>query len=260
MSILDEIVSEKLKEIEELPYFEILMENVRRNNLPETKGFMRKIRNTQGPVLIAEIKKASPSKGVIRENFHHIQVARDYEAGGAHCFSILTDEKFFQGKLDYLADISCLSAIPVLRKDFIIEKRQVLEARLAGADAVLLIAAILDEVKLSKLHSLALDLGMDVLVEVHNEEEMERVLALPFKLIGINNRDLKTFEVDLETTKKLLKKYKTALANKVVVSESGISTKEQIEELHALGVKAFLIGETFMKEKDIQGAVRKLFR
>jgi indole-3-glycerol phosphate synthase len=258
MSILDEIVLEKRRELEDLPMFEILMENVRRNSLPETKGFMRKIRNSQGPVLIAEIKKSSPSKGIIRENFHHLQIARDYEAGGAHCFSVLTDKKFFQGDIDHLADISSLSSIPVLRKDFIIEKRQVLEARLAGADAVLLIAAILDDVKLEKLFSLSIDLGMDVLVEVHDEEEMERVLVLPFKMIGINNRNLKTFEVDLETTKKLLKKYKTALANKVVVTESGISTRSQIEELYTLGVKAFLVGESLMCQSDIQAAVKAL--
>ena len=206
--------------------------------------------------VIAEIKKASPSKGVIRPDFDPEQIARSYAAGGATCLSVLTDEAFFQGADHYLKAARRACALPVLRKDFIIDAYQVWEARAIGADCVLLIVAALDDAQLSDLSGLALDLGMDVLVEVHDAGELTRALALPLPLIGINNRDLRSFETRLETTIELLA---SIPEERIVVTESGIHQPADVHYLRRHGVHAFLVGEAFMRAEDPGARLAQLF-
>lgn len=206
--------------------------------------------------LIAEVKKASPSKGLIRPDFHPVQLAAAYEAAGTDCISVLTDETYFQGSGAYLSAIREAVNVPLLRKDFVIDVRQIYEARLLGADAVLLIAAILSDVQLREYLALATALGLDALIEVHDREELDRVLALPAaKLIGINNRNLRTFEVSLETTAAL-----AALVppHATLISESGIQTREDVEFLQRNDAKGVLIGETFMRRANVGDAVHDL--
>ncbi|MCK5875990.1 MAG: indole-3-glycerol phosphate synthase TrpC [Candidatus Marithrix sp.] len=223
------------------------------------RGFIEAINvrlQFQQPAVIAEIKKASPSKGLLRANFDPIAIAKSYEQNGAACLSILTDEKFFQGSNEYLSQVHEICPLPILRKDFIIDAYQVYEARVIGADCILLIVAILDDAQLQDLVDLATHLGMDVLVEVHNQKELERALSLNVRLIGINNRDLRTFDTNIQTTLDLLaqipKKY-------IVVSESGIHTPKDIALLSNVDVHTFLIGETFMKADDPGAALSQLF-
>ena len=199
------------------------------------------------PAVIAEIKKASPSKGVLREDFQVAEIAVSYEQGGATCLSVLTDRDFFQGHEDFLRQARAACALPVLRKDFIIDPYQVYEARVIGADCILLIAAALDDAALSGLSRLAAQLGMDVLVEVHDRGELERVLSLDLTLIGINNRDLRSFETRLETTLDLLP---LIPPERIVVTESGILGHEDVALMRARGVNAFLVGEAFMRAPD----------
>ncbi len=262
MTILDEIIANKRKEVEMLESFDELEDKIydlsSSQALPKTRGFKKKIRNADGPALIAEIKKASPSKGVIKENFDIYEIAKAYRDGGAHCFSILTDSKYFKGSYENLIAISSEYDLPCLCKEFIIDPRQILQARLSGADAILLIAAVLDDLELSEFSALADEFGLDVLLEVHTEEEMDRALRLDFDLIGINNRDLKTFEVSLDTTSKMINRFKFGLSGITLVSESGISTKQDVAILHQLGVKGFLVGESLIKQEDIRTAVEKL--
>jgi len=262
MSILDEIVANKIKELQSLESFEILDDRIRdliqAESLPATRSFLKTIRDSEGPALIAEIKKASPSKGVIKEDFDVSEIAKQYANGGAHCFSILTDSKYFQGSFENLIVVSSEFPNPCLCKEFIIDEKQIAQARLSGADAILLIAAILDDEELEDFKFLANEYGMDVLLEVHDEKEMERALRLDFDLIGINNRDLNTFEVSLDTTSKLISKFKFELGSKVLVSESGIATKQDIMILHHMGVKGFLVGESLIKQDDIRAAVESL--
>lgn len=227
---------------------------------PKAKGFIKKFKASQGPCLIAEVKKASPSKGVLREDFDHLEIAQAYEAGGAHCLSVLTDKDYFQGNISYLKEISETISLPCLRKDFIIDPRQVAEARIAGADAILLIAAILEVKEIKALHGFANELGMDVLLEVHNQEEMDKALKTSAELIGINNRDLKTFDVSLETSKELIKNNKAALEGKILVSESGIYSPADISQLYQAGAKVFLVGESLVKEADIKAATEQLIK
>jgi indole-3-glycerol phosphate synthase len=210
----------------------------------------------EGPIrLIAEIKKASPSKGVIREDFQPVEIARTYEAHGASCLSVLTDVEYFQGSLDYLTTVRAAVGLPVLRKDFILDPYQVYEARAAGADAVLLIAECLDDCGLRSLHRLILDLGMAPLVELYEPTNLARVLETGATLIGVNNRNLHTFEVDLEHSMRIKKQVPDEC---VFVSESGIAGRTEVERLEAAGVDAILVGESLMRQADIGAAVDRL--
>lgn len=218
------------------------------------RGFERALRG-KGRRIIAEVKRASPSQGMIREEFDPVQIARDYETNGAAALSVLTEERFFQGSLLDLEKIRGAVSLPLLRKDFILDGYQLLEARAFGADAALLIAALLDPSLLKELAEQARSLSLDSLVEVHTEEEMGRALKAGASLIGINNRDLRTFEVRLETTERLLP---MAPPGVLVVSESGIDKPEHIKRLEALGVRAFLIGEALMRAKEPGAKLREL--
>lgn len=208
------------------------------------------------PAVIAEIKKASPSKGLIRPDFRPADHARDYEAAGAACLSVLTDEQYFQGSPDYLRAARAAVSLPVLRKDFMIDEYQIYQARAWGADAVLLIAAALDDAALRHLEQVAHDLGMAVLLELHDEAEAERCAPLTTPLRGVNNRNLRTFEVDLQQTIRLLPYLSD---DALVITESGITGKDDIRFMQQHGVNSFLIGETFMRAPDIEAAVRQLF-
>lgn len=206
------------------------------------------------PSVIAEVKKASPSKGVLREEFYPVEVASAYEAGGAAAVSVLTNERYFQGRLEYLSIIRRFVGLPLLRKDFIIHPYQVTESRVAGADAVLIIASVLDDDILEECLGSARSLGLHPLVEVHTASELKRALGLGAKLIGINNRDLRTFKVDIETTFKLMGQVPEGV---VVVSESGIQSKDDLLRLKEAGVHAVLVGETFMTAKDVRAKVQE---
>jgi indole-3-glycerol phosphate synthase len=206
--------------------------------------------------VIAEIKKASPSKGVIREDFKPAEIAASYEQGGAACLSVLTDEQYFQGSADYLKQARAACQLPVLRKDFMIDDYQVYEARAMGADCILLIAAALTLVQMQQLESLAHRLGMAVLVEVHNGEELAQAIQLTTPLLGINNRNLRTFEVTLDTTLGLLDKI---ASDKIVVTESGIFTADDVKLMRDNAVHSFLVGEAFMRQENPGGELAKVF-
>lgn len=231
---------------------------------PPVRGFASAIeaKRTAGmPAVIAEVKKASPSKGVIREHFDPAGIARAYETGGAACLSVLTDIDFFQGADAYLQQARAACALPVLRKDFTIDPYQIVEARALGADCILLIVSALDDRQLSSLYREAMALGLDALVEVHDVEELQRALSLPAidgrqPLIGVNNRNLRTFEVSLDTTLALLEALPDGRA---LVTESGITTREDIERMLVAGVDVFLVGESFMREPDPGIALQRLF-
>ncbi|MGY4878321.1 indole-3-glycerol phosphate synthase TrpC [Vreelandella aquamarina] len=208
------------------------------------------------PAVIAEIKKASPSKGVIREHFEPVDIALSYEQGGAACLSVLTDADFFQGHEDFLMAVRDACPLPVIRKDFITHGYQVSEARAIGADSILLIVAALDDAKLRDLNQQANQLGMDVLVEVHDAQELERALALDLKLVGINNRNLHTFDTSLNTTLDLL----VRIPNDVtVITESGIHTRDDVELMRDHEINGFLVGEAFMREENPGQALKNLF-
>ncbi|MGM0535808.1 MAG: indole-3-glycerol phosphate synthase TrpC [Pseudomonadota bacterium] len=208
------------------------------------------------PAVIAEIKKASPSKGVIREDFHPDGIAASYAEGGAACLSVLTDADFFQGHEDYLIEARDACSLPVIRKDFITHGYQVSEARSIGADCILLIVAALDDARMADLNRQAIELGMDVLVEVHDARELERAFKLDLALVGINNRDLHTFDTRLETTLELLPRIPAGVT---VVTESGIHTRDDVLRMREHDVNAFLVGETFMRDVDPGQALRRLF-
>lgn len=225
---------------------------------PATRGFERGLRQAlqQGPAVIAEIKKASPSAGVIREDFQPEQIARSYEAGGAACLSVLTDKDFFQGDNQYLQQARNACALPVLRKDFMIDPWQISESRVLGADCILLIVAALEQGKLQDLLDKTRDLGMDALVEVHDEAEMERALLLDHDLIGVNNRNLNTFETSLKTSERLKQMLS---ADQLLVTESGIRTTDDVQRMQSGGINSFLVGEAFMREADPGMALQRMF-
>lgn len=207
--------------------------------------------------VIAEVKKASPSKGVIRENFHPAEIAADYERGGASCLSVLTDRDFFQGHEDYLQAARAACALPVLRKDFTVDSYQIAEARHLGADAILLIVAALDRAKLVDLSAAAIHYGLDVLVEVHDREELDIALELPTPLLGINNRNLRDFTTSLQTTLSLLEQIPD---DKLVVTESAIHTRDDVALMRGAGVQVFLVGEAFMRAEHPGAALQALFQ
>ena len=207
------------------------------------------------PAIIAEVKKASPSKGLIRPDFHPAKIAAAYEKAGAACLSVLTDEPYFQGSPEYLKQARAAVALPVLRKDFIIDEYQIYQARAWGADAVLLIAAALEAGQLERFEAVAHELGMTVLLELHDASELEKCRNMTTPLWGVNNRNLRTFEVTLQQTLDLLPE----LNGKTVVTESGIRNKEDVDFMRGHGVHTFLIGETFMRADDIEAEVKKLF-
>ncbi|WP_313220599.1 indole-3-glycerol phosphate synthase TrpC [Pseudoxanthomonas mexicana] len=226
---------------------------------PPTRGFADALNAmiAQGdPAVIAEVKKASPSKGVIRPDFRPADIAVSYEFGGAACLSVLTDVDFFQGADDYLRQARDACTLPVLRKDFTVDPYQVYEARALGADCILLIVAALDDGQLVDLSGLAMQLGMDVLVEVHDIDELERALQVPVPLVGINNRNLRTFEVSLDTT---LAMKGAVPKDRLLVTESGIVVPEDVATMRDAGVNAFLVGETFMRAEEPGEALRQLF-
>ena len=223
------------------------------------RGFVRALKGKleQGKsAVIAEIKKASPSKGVIRENFDPPAIAASYQRGGAACLSVLTDQDFFQGSDDYLVAARDACELPVIRKDFIIDPYQVFEARALGADCILLIVAALEQAQLVNLYRLASDLGLDVLVEVHDEQELQRALELELPMIGINNRDLRSFETSLDTTIRMLS---LVPQDCFVVTESGIHTRQDVELMRRHQVNAFLVGEAFMRAEDPGLALAEMF-
>jgi indole-3-glycerol phosphate synthase len=249
--ILDTIVEQKKLEVAAL----------RKNGVhapsevDSPRGFIKALTSFDGLALIAEAKKASPSKGVICEDFRPAEIAKRYEAGGAQCMSVLTDEKFFQGSLDYLALVRQTVKLPVLRKEFMIDTLQIEEARAHGADAILLIAAILSRAQMAEFLACANELGMDVLVEVHNEEELEVALEVKSPLLGVNNRNLKTFEVDLTTTFRLQKLMPKDIP---LVSESGIRDFNDIKACIDNKITAVLVGESLMRAGETDGALAKL--
>ena len=265
-NILDTIVEQKKLEVAKLPARILAAGDLRDAMLEhgERRDFLAALRKPKsGSVaLIAEVKKASPSAGVICQDFDPVRIAKEYEAAGASCLSVLTDEKFFQGSLDYLRQIREAVKLPLLRKDFIIDERQILEAIEWGADAILLIVAILDDARLKRFHSLARDAGLAVLVEVHDEAELKRALAIDAELIGVNNRDLKTFKVDLGTTERLAAKLfpPRGTPHPMLVAESGIHTRADVERLAKCGAGAILVGESLMKGGNVQAKVSELLR
>ena len=258
--ILRRILARKAEEVSEraarMPLTEL---EARCADLPDPRGFVAALEakiEAGRAAVIAEIKKASPSKGVIRQDFRPAEIAMSYEFGGAACLSVLTDVDFFQGADVYLQQARDACTLPVLRKDFTIDPYQVYEARALGADCILLIVAALDDSQLVELSGLAMQLEMDVLVEVHDIDELERALQVPVPLIGINNRNLRTFEVSLENT---LAMKDAVPKDRLLITESGIVVADDIARMRAAGVHAFLVGETFMRADEPGEALRQLF-
>ena len=258
--ILNKIIATKVVEVAAAKANKPLAAlRIEAENAEPVRDFVKSIQNkiAQGQAaVIAEIKKASPSKGIIRADFQPAAIARSYENGGAACLSVLTDVEYFQGSAAYLQQARAACNLPVLRKDFMIDEYQVYEARAMGADCILLIAAALDLAQMRALETVAHGLGMAVLVEVHNGEELTAALQLKTPLLGINNRDLRTFEVTLNTTLQLLPRIP---ADKIIVTESGIFTKEDVALMRSNQVHTFLVGEAFMRQPDPGAELAKVF-
>jgi indole-3-glycerol phosphate synthase len=259
--ILRKIIARKHEEIQQRSKTVSLSQLVDQQSAASpVRGFIQSLESkiSAGKVaVIAEIKKASPSKGVLRENFHPANIARSYEQGGAACLSVLTDHDFFQGSEDYLREARAACELPVIRKDFIVDPYQVFEARVIGADCILLIVAALNDKQLMELTQLAQKIGMDVLMEVHDAPELERALKTGVRLIGINNRDLRNFETHLETTLELLDSIPD---DRLLVTESGILLKTDVATMRAANVQIFLVGEAFMRAPDPGQVLHDLFR
>lgn len=258
-SYLDRILETKREVVERQKSLLSLDEiEYKLQKIPPTRGFIEAIesRNNAGLIsVIAEVKKASPSKGVIREDFLPEKIAKQYETNGATCLSILTDEEYFQGSLEHLKKARSKVEIPLLRKDFIIDEYQIYQSRLYGADCILLIVSALSDEQLGSFKKKAESLNLDVLVEIHNLNELERITPFDFSLIGINNRNLSTFEVNLETTELIASR----IPDKLKVSESGIKDHSDIEQIISYDVRNFLVGESFMRAEDPGVELRKLF-
>ncbi|WP_153712149.1 indole-3-glycerol phosphate synthase TrpC [Eikenella corrodens] len=259
--ILTRILTTKQQEVAAaqaaLPLAEL---RARAADMPPPRGFVQAMhaQHSQGrAALIAEIKKASPSKGLIRPDFHPEQLARAYEAAGAACLSVLTDELYFQGSADYLKTARAAVSLPVLRKDFMVNAYQIYQSRAMGADAVLLIAAALSQTQLEEFEGIAHKLGMAVLLELHHADELEKCRRLTTPLRGVNNRNLRTFEVSLQQTLDLLPEITGE--GRIVITESGIRSREDVQFMRSHGVHSFLIGETFMRADDVGAEVKKLF-
>jgi len=263
-NILDTIVAQKRLEVAQLPSRLIAAGDLRDLMLErdERRDFLAALHGVPaGQVaLIAEVKKASPSAGVLCADFDPVRIAREYEAAGASCLSVLTDEKFFQGSLDFLRQIRAAVKLPLLRKDFIIDERQILEAIEWGADAILLIVAILEDAQLRDFQALAETAGLAALVEVHDEPELERALAAGARLVGVNNRDLTTFKVDIATTERLAPKLfaGTGASERLLVAESGIHTRADVTRLARCGARAILVGESLMRDGNIRAKASEL--
>lgn len=258
--ILEKILARKREEVDQRSRIRSL-DSIRARALhqPPTRGFtaaMRRKIDAGRAAVIAEVKKASPSKGLIRKDFDPAAIARSYEAGGAACLSVLTDVDFFQGSNRYLGEAREACTLPVLRKDFIVDPYQVYEARVIGADCVLLIVAALEDGPLVEMSNLAHELGMDVLVEVHDIDELERALQADCDMVGINNRNLRDFSVSLDTTLQLRD---AVPPDRLLVTESGIASRADVARLREAGVDAFLIGESFMRERDPGAALQGMF-
>lgn len=255
-TILDKIVAQTQQTVEAAQRRRPLASlQIDADAAPPPRDFLAALAAGPGVQLIAEVKKASPSAGLIREDFDPVQIAQLYAAAGAACISVLTDEPFFQGRLEYLQQIRQAVQIPLLRKDFIIDPYQLVEARAAGADCVLLIAECLSPARLAMLHREATALGMQTLIELYEPDNLPAVLATGGPLVGVNNRDLRTFVTDLDHTVRLRRQIP---ADRLVVGESGIRTADDVRRLQQAGVKAILVGESLMRQSDIAAAVRQL--
>ena len=256
MTVLDEIVADKRLEVEAAKQAQPLAElQARLKDAPPLRDFAAALHACLRMHLIAEVKKASPSAGLIRPDFDPVAIAQIYAANGAQCLSVLTDEKYFQGHLDYLMAVRRTVDLPLLRKDFVIDAYQVLEARVAGADCVLLIAECLNDCQLRELYFYASELGLDALIEIHEPENLERVLKLDPVLLGINNRNLKAMITDLRHTLDLRDQIPEST---LLISESGIKTRSDVERLEAAGVQAILVGESLMRATDIAGEMHRI--
>lgn len=261
-NILDVIVEQKRKEVALLPAHIPTVAEIKAvmDKRDQKRDFVAALKQPRkGTIgLIAEVKKASPSAGIIRADFEPVKIAKEYEAAGASCLSVLTDEKFFQGSPEFLKAIRKAVNLPLLRKDFIIDERQILEAAEWGADCILLIVSILDDNRLKRFREIAEGAGLAALVEVHDEEELQRALATGATFIGVNNRDLKVFKVDLATTERLAQQISGLKTERLLVAESGIHKRADVERLQKCGAQAILVGESLMREKDIQAKAAEL--
>ena len=264
MNILETIVAQKRLEVARLPEGRPTsadLEAAAREGGPR-RDFAGALRQPKagGISLIAEVKKASPSAGLICRDFDPVRIAREYESAGASCLSVLTDEKFFQGSLDYLKQIRSAVSLPLLRKDFMIDERQIVEAIKWGADAILLIVAILTQAQLERFLRFATDAGLAALVEVHDEAELDRAVSAGATMIGVNNRDLKSFKVDLATTERLAARLRSAPggAGSILVAESGIHTRADVQRLRGCGANTILVGESLMKSGNIRAKAAEL--
>ncbi len=254
--ILDKIVNYKIKKVEEEKQIISMNEIISKLDIiSKVRTFEKAMARKNELNIIAEVKKASPSKGVIKEDFDPLDIAKEYEKNKVNAISVLTEDKFFQGKKKYLREIKKITSLPILRKDFIIDEYQIYQSKVLGANAILLIVAILSEDAIIKFQNIAKEIGLDCIVEVHDEVELDIALNAQAKIIGINNRNLKNFETDIKTTEALIKKIPK---EKIIISESGINTRKDMRFLEDLGINGVLIGESLMGSKSIKEKLKEL--